>query len=297
MSYGRDRIDPTLVGYLSPPTPGAQNTSSGAGFSAVPVFSLASGVYTNASLTLSISNSGVSGTIRYTTDASVPTAASPAYTGPLTLSVNSTIKARIFPPAGTNLLPSTVVARNYIFLDNTAIPFTSKLPTLIISTEGRAIQANVPPGSPRTAGSLVVIDTERGRSSITGASEVHELAGFEIFGQTSSGFAKQPIRVEIQDAIGSDLDKGLLGMPADSDWRLRNPYNDKTLLNDFLGYTMWEDMGHYSVRRRLVEVFVDTSGGRTVYPGDYYGVMMLCETIKVNMIAWTSRSSRLTPPT
>ncbi len=282
VSYGRDRIDPTLVGYLSPPTPGAQNTSSGAGFSAVPVFSLASGVYTNASLTLSISNSGVSGTIRYTTDASVPTAASPAYTGPLTLSVNSTIKARIFPPAGTNLLPSTVVARNYIFLDNTAVPFTSKLPTLIISTEGRPIQANVPPGTPRTAGSLVVIDTERGRSSITGASEVHELAGFEIFGQTSAGFAKQPIRVEIQDAIGSDLDKGFLGMPADSDWRLRNPYNDKTLLNDFLGYTMWEDMGHYSVRRRLVEVFVDTGGGRTVYPGDYYGVMMLCETIKVN---------------
>ena len=71
-------------------------------------------------------------------------------------------------------------------------------------------------------------------------------------------------------------------MPADSDWRLRNPYNDKTLMNDFLGYELWEKMGHYSVRRRLVEVFLDTGGGRTVYPGDYYGVMMLCETIKVN---------------
>jgi hypothetical protein len=111
---------------------------------------------------------------------------------------------------------------------------------------------------------------------------VHELAEFEIFGQTSAGFAKQPHRIEIQDSLGNDLDKSLLGMPADSDWRLRNPYNDKTLLNDFLGFELWEKMGHYSVRRRFVEVFRDTGGGRLTYPGDYYGVMVLTETIKVN---------------
>src|SRR5207247_2246905 len=82
--------------------------------------------------------------------------------------------------------------------------------------------------------------------------------------------------------LGNDLDKTVLGMPADSDWKLRNPYNDKTLLNDFLGFELWEKMGHYSVRRRLVEVFIDSGGGSVVYPNDYYGVMVLCETIKVN---------------
>ena len=65
-----------------------------------------------------------------------------------------------------------------------------------------------------------------------------ELAEFEIFGQTSAGFPKLPIRIEIQDPLGNDLDKSLLGMPADSDWRLRNPYNDKTMLNDFLGFEL-----------------------------------------------------------
>jgi hypothetical protein len=192
------------------------------------------------------------------------------------VTANRTIKARIFPPAGTNLLPSAVVARNFIFLDNTSSTFSSKLPTMIISTEGQAIPSSVPPGSPRAKGSVVIIDTVQGRSSIQGPSQVHELADLEIFGQTSEGFPKKPIRVEIQDSIGNDLDVEVLGMPADSDWRLRNPYNDKTMMNDFLGYELWEKMGHYSVRRRLVEVFLDTGGGRTVYPGDYYGVMMLC---------------------
>ena len=282
VAFGRDSTSPTNTGYFTTSTPGAANVSSGPGFMAAPTFSLASGVYTNASLSLIITNPSGSGTIRYTTDSSIPTTISPVYTAPLVLNANTTIKARIFPPGGTNLLPGPVVSRNFIFLDNTSSSFTSKLPTLIISTEGRPIPENVPPGGARGMGSLVVIDTVQGRSSIGGESEVHELAGFEFFGQTSAGFPKKPIRVEIQDAIGNDLDKEILGMPADSDWRLRNPYNDKTLLNDFLGYSIWEEMGHYSVRRRLVEVFVDTGGGRTVYPGDYYGVMMLCETIKVN---------------
>jgi hypothetical protein len=282
VSYGRDRIDPNLVGYFSTPTPEAQNISGGSGFMGPPIASHANGVYTNDSIALVLSNTNGSGTMRYTTDGALPTSGSLLYSGPIPLSANSTIKARVFPPAGTNLLPSTVIARNFVFLDSTSTNFTSRMPTLIISTEGRAIPADVPPGGARAKGSVVVIDTVNGHSSVQGNSDVHELAEFEIFGQTSASFAKRPIRMEIQDSIGNDLDKEVLGMPADSDWRLRNPYNDKTLMNDFLGFTLWERMGHYSVRRKLVEVFIDQGGGRLAYPGDYYGVMVLVETIKVN---------------
>ena len=282
IAYGRDRIDPNLVGFLSPPTPGAQNSLSGPGFMGPPVVSPLGGIYTNASVTVTMVNTNGFGILRYTTNATAPTTNSAIYGGPIVLSVNSTIKARIFPPAGTNLLPSDLVARNFIFVDSTSGNFTSKLPTLIISTDGRAIPASVPPGQPRTKGSIVIIDADGGRSSVLGRPDLHELAEFEIFGQTSAGFPKLPIRVEIQDALGNDRDVEVLGMPADSDWRLRNPYNDKTVLNDFLGFELWEQMGHYSVRRKFVEVFLDTSGGRVTYPGDYYGVMVLCETIKVN---------------
>ncbi len=289
VSFGRAALDPTLIGYFVTPTPGAQNSTSGTGFASDPVFSLQNGIYTNSSLTLTISNPAGEGSIRYTLNNSLPSLTSPLYTGPITFSTNMTIKARIFPPQPSVEFPSTVGMRTFVFLDNTTTNFSSPLPMLIITTEGRTIPSDVPPGAARASGSFVVLDRTQGRSSVTATPQFQGAAQFEIFGQTSAGFAKKPIRIEIQDELGNDLDVPLLGMPADSDWRLRNPYNDKTFLNDYLGFEMWETMGHYSVRRRLVEVFVNgaingspvSSSGRLNYAVNYYGIMVLVETIKV----------------
>ena len=276
VSYGRDRVDPNFVGFFSTPTPGAPNSTTGTGIAAEPVFSHATGIYTNASLSLTITSPS-SGTIRYTRDGTIPGSNSTLYTVPIVLSNNATVKARIFQ---SGVFPSRVVGRNFIFLDNTTADFNSNIPLVIISTEGRGIPEGVPPGQPRTKGSMVVIDTYRGRSSIRGTPDYHGLAEFEIVGQTSVGFSKKPYRMELQDEIFNDLKVSLLGMPADGDWRSRNPFDDKTLLNDFLGFELFDKMGHYSVRRRLVEMFVDTGGGRLNYPGDYVGVEVLTETIK-----------------
>jgi len=278
VSYGRDTVDPSLVGYFTVPTPGKQNSTSGSGFATEPVFSVDTGIYTNATLTLTLS--APAGTIRYTLDASVPTNNSPVYTGALTLSNNVVVKARAFPPAGTNLWPSRVIAKSYIFLDGTDSDFNSNLPLLIISL-GQIIPQNVPPGGTRPEGSLAVIDTSFGRSSIRSTPDFQGIAGFEIYGQTSAGFPKPPVRIEIHNELGNDLNVPLLGLPADNDWKLRNPFDDKTLLNDFLGYELFEQMGHYSCRRRFVETFIHTGGGRLRYPDDYVGVEVLFETIKV----------------
>src|SRR4026208_1737492 len=80
----------------------------------------------------------------------------------------------------------------------------------------------------------------------------------------------------------NDEDVPLLGMPADSDWRLRNPYNDKTLLNDSMAFELFDKMGHYSVRRHFAEVFIDSGGGRLSTPGGCVGVEVLAEQIKVD---------------
>jgi hypothetical protein len=272
VSYGRDVVDPNLTGYFNTPTPRAQNSITGSGFAAEPVFSLDSGIYTNDSLTLTLSTP--SGTIRYTLNGAPPATNSLVYTGAITFQTNMVIKARVF-PSGTSLFPSRVVARNFIFLDNTSKDFNSDFPLLIISTQGKSIPQNVPPGGTRPEGTLVVIDTSRGRSSVQTAPEFQGLAGFEIYGQTSAGFPKPPVRIEIHDELGNDLDVPLLGLPADNDWKLRNPYDDKSLLNDYLGFELFEKMGHYSVRRRLVETFIDTGGGRLKYPDDYVGIELL----------------------
>jgi hypothetical protein len=275
ISYGRDRVDPSLLGYFTTPTPGAQNSTSGQGFASDPVFSVDSGVYTNN--TLSVALSTRAGTIRYTTDGTVPTTSSPIYSTPITVSANTTIKARVFQ---TGLWPSKVGAKTYILLDASAAAFSSNLPLLIMNTSGSGIVEGVPPGQPRTRGSLVVIDPGAGRATLLSPPDFQGVAEFEIFGQTSAGFPKKPYNIEIQDELGNDRAISLLGMPAEADWKLRNPYSDKCMMNDFLGYELYEKMGHYQVRRRFVEVFVDTSGGKVTYPGDYHGILVLLEKIE-----------------
>jgi hypothetical protein len=280
VSYGRDRVDSTLVGYFTNATPRAQNSTTGSGFVPEPVFSIDTGIYTNASLSLVITSSF--GAIRYTTDTSLPTTNSLLYTNPITISANSTIKARVFPPTGSSLFPSAVVGKNYIFLDNTTADFNSNIPLMIISTEGRAIQGEIPPGGTRTKGSMTIIDVSGLRSALRGKPDFQTLGEFEYFGQTSIGFAKKPIRVETQDALGNGLDVSILGMPAGSDYKIRNPYDDKSMLNDYLSAEYFEKMGHYSLRRRFVEAFVDLGGGRLNYASDYYGIMVILENIKVD---------------
>jgi hypothetical protein len=107
ISYGRDVIDPLLVGYYATPTPGKQNSTSGSGFVPDVLFSVDSGIYTNDSLTLtlSVSNAPPGTTIRYivnpATSTNLPLASSLVYTGAITFTNNTVVKARAFPPDTT----------------------------------------------------------------------------------------------------------------------------------------------------------------------------------------------------
>jgi len=86
--------------------------------------------------------------------------------------------------------------------------------------------------------------------------------------------------MEMEDDFGNDKDVSILGLPADSDWKIRSNW-EKSLMFDFLGYELFEQMGHYSCRRRFVEVFVHQGGGKLT-AGDYNGVQVLFETIKIS---------------
>jgi len=278
VSFGRDRVDPNLVGYFIAPTPGAQNSTSGSGFALAPTLSQESGVYTNASLSVAITVPA-GAIVRYTTDGTAPTNNSTVYTAPLNLMNNTTLKVRAFPTTA-GLFPSELLVRNFVFLDASTRDFNSNLPILIMSTDGRVMVESVAAGLPRTKGTFVVFDTFRGRSAFSRKPDYIGPADFEVFGQTSAGFPKKPYNVELQDALGNDRKESILGMPAEADWKLRNPYADKCLMNDFLAYEMFEQMGNYSSRRRFVEVFVDTGVGRLSYPGDYIGVEVFLEKIE-----------------
>ena len=167
VSYGRVTGSPNTLGFFTSPTPGAQNSTSGSGFASEPGFSLASGIYTNNTLTLTLTSPPLS-VIRYTFDGSVPTTGSPGGASPqnITFATNMMIQVRVFQTNQPSLFPSPVGSRTFVLLDTTTANFSSDLPLLVISTQGRGIQENLAPGSARQRGTFVALDTFQGRSSM-----------------------------------------------------------------------------------------------------------------------------------
>ncbi|MGV3771417.1 MAG: lamin tail domain-containing protein [Verrucomicrobiales bacterium] len=276
ISYGRDVANAETIGFFTTPTPGSRNLAMGTGFAPEPQFSHPSGVYTNNSI--SVTMTAPVGQIRYTTDGSIPTATSTLYTGPINVNVSRTIKARVFQ---NGLLPSEVIGRAYTLVDSTMVNFSSTLPVVIFNTSGRGIAENVQPGGARTFASVAMMDTYRGRSSVHRKADFLGYCELEVRGQTSSGFPKRPYNMELQNVYRFDEKAEILGFPEGSDFALINPYSDKPFLQNFLAYEIHEKMGHYAVRRRFVEVFLNTGSGKVNY-SHYGGIYLLVEKIRAD---------------
>lgn len=107
-SYGRDGSDNRY--YYADPTPGAQNGKGHEGITQLPAFSVTPGIYDNA-VTVAIT-AGEGETIRYTTDCTTPNASSEVYSGELSISKNSVIRAAAF---RDGYLSGDVATATYLF--------------------------------------------------------------------------------------------------------------------------------------------------------------------------------------
>ena len=160
------------------------------------------------------------------------------------------MQARVF---AANLLPGPIVVRIYTLLNSGSPEFNSNLPILVIQTGGRAI-----PQDQRIPAFISTFEPHEGRAHLLGDPDFESAARIEVRGQTSAGFPKQPYNLELDDPYGNDRPAPLLGLPAESDWVLHNPYSDKCLMNNFLAFELHRKMGHYAPRCQFVEVFVKT---------------------------------------
>ena len=108
-------IHPGELRYFSPPTPGATNAEGYLGVTAAPTFSVPHGFYsTTQNVTLTSTTPGA--VIRYTTDGSEPTAASPnIYTSPLAISHITVLRAAAFAPG---YLESPAETETYLFTND-----------------------------------------------------------------------------------------------------------------------------------------------------------------------------------
>ncbi len=146
----------------------------------------------------------------------------------------------------------------------------STIPILIIETDGQPIL-----DEPKTNVHLGIIDNGLGQlNNISDPFTNYDgIIGIELRGQTSQFFPKQPFGFETRNENGENNNVALLGMPAENDWVLHNPYSDKSLLRNVLAYKIAGELMDYAPRTRLCEVVINN---------EYQGVYVLTEKIKVD---------------
>lgn len=237
-------------------------------------FSEPSGTFTEA-LDVSLSTTVADATIRYTTDGTVPTAESDAYDGePLHLTATTQLRAQPFvdgAPAGE------LGTALYVAAEAEAAETAHDLPVLVLDAYGGG-----KPGREeyQDVAAMLLEPGEDGTVTVTDDPTLSSRAGFRLRGQSSSTFDKAPYRLELWDNEDDDVDLPLLGMPADSDWVLRGPFTDKSLIREALVYDLGREMGLAAPRYRFVEAYINLDGG-PVTAEDYQGVYMILETIKI----------------
>ena len=116
---------------------------------------------------------------------------------------------------------------------------SSNLPILMIDTHGEQI---VDPH--RIPADLKIIYNGKGKRNYLTDSTFHYdgKIGIELRGSTSQQWPKRPYRFETHDSLGIDQNVSLLGMPAENDWVLYNPWSDKTLIRNILAYKISNDL-------------------------------------------------------
>lgn len=221
--------------------------------------------------------------IRYTTDGSVPTASSTVYSGsPLAVSQTTRVIAQAFLNGGPVGDPAVGL---YV---QRSIDVTVDLPVLVLDSYGAGVPEPASTGGgwgfPTTPAvreymdAALLVYAEPG-SSLAGAPTLATPAAFRLRGQSSASFPKPPYRLELRDIQGQDAKHEMLGMPADGDWVLRNPYADKALIRDAFFYGLGRDMGMQAPRFAFCELYRNGDGGG-LSQDHYLGVYLLLERIE-----------------
>lgn len=145
---------------------------------------------------------------------------------------------------------------------------SSNLPIIVINTNGQDI-----PNEPKIQAEMGIVYNGAGvRNNLSGPyNNYNGKIGIEIRGSSSQSFPKKQYGIELQDALGNGISAPLLGMPAEEDWVLFAPYNDKSLMRDVLAYKLGRDLGRYAPRTRFCELVLN---------GSYEGIYVLIEKIK-----------------
>ena len=146
-------------------------------------------------------------------------------------------------------------------------PFASELPILMIDTGGQQIYKE------KTIwADVAVLDDASGQNDIFGQADAVLTATIKYRGASSyAQFDKPQYRLKFyRSESGKALEYDLFGLGADSEWVLNGPFLDKTLLRNYLVYTLSGEIMDWAPGCTFFELFLD---------GNYQGVYLAVEPI------------------
>lgn len=266
-------IGDPVPGYFALPTPREVNGNSTPPLAGGVVLSPPGRTFTTSvAVTLSEISPLPGAQIRYTLDGGEPDEMAALYSGPLTITANSYLRARVF-AAGTE--PGPVTGAAYHRLDADVVNFSSNLPLFIIDN----FAGGGFPQDPLIPTVMSIHEPVAGRASLTNAPHLMTRAGMKRRGSSTGGQPKPNLAVEAWDEWDRDRDIEPLGFAAEADWILYAPlYFDPSLMHNPLMFELSNQAGRYATRTRFVEVFIN-SGGDAVSQSDYMGVYVFMEKI------------------
>jgi len=145
--------------------------------------------------------------------------------------------------------------------------FSTDLPLIIIDTEGKTIVDD-----PKISAKMKIVNNTGTVNKFTDPpNDFNGNVGIELRGSSSIGYPQKPWLFETRDAAGQNLSYPVLGLPKEKDWILLSNYNDKSLMRNILGYQLFEKLGNYALRAKLVDVILNN---------EYQGIYVLTEKIK-----------------
>lgn len=154
--------------------------------------------------------------------------------------------------------------------------FGFNLPVVVIDTNGEQISID------ETINSKVIIyDNENDKLNyIYDDPQIESKATVKIRGNSTKSFPKKQYSLNLINNEGKENEEPLLGMAKDSEWALNGPFADKSLMRNYLAYTISNNIMGYAPNAKFCEVFVVNDGSDKLEEKHYKGVYLMIEKVK-----------------
>lgn len=150
------------------------------------------------------------------------------------------------------------------------------LPVVVIDTNGNQVQVDDTINS-----NVVIYDNKDDKLNyIYDSPQVESKASIKIRGNSTTYFPKKQYSLNLIDKKGKEKKEKLLGMDKDSEWVLNGPFVDKSLMRNYLSYTIANNIMGYASDVKFCEVFVVDDGSNKLEEKHYKGVYVMIEKIK-----------------